>query len=79
MFKRALGFVAAATMSTSAVMAQSAAPLSVAPAVRASADTGEESELTGAPLVPILVFAAIIIGGVLLATGVFDDDDSVSP
>ncbi len=41
---------------------------------RAAAPTGHESELAGSWL-PIILALAIVAGGVLLAAGVFDNDD----
>jgi len=41
---------------------------------RAGAEAGD-SELTGGSWLPPLLFGLIVLGGILLATGVFGDDD----
>jgi len=78
MLRKSLAFMAALSMSAAPVLAQpSAAPLSVA---RAGAATQDASELRGGNWFPPVLFALIIIGGILMATGViFDDDDPDSP
>jgi hypothetical protein len=78
MLRNSFAFLAALSMSAAPVLAQpSAAPLSVA---RASATTENGNDLTGGNWFPPVLFALIVIGGVLLATGViFDDDDPDSP
>jgi hypothetical protein len=78
MLRKSLAFMAALSMSAAPVLAQpSAAPLSAA---RAGATTQEQNDLTGGNWFPPVLFALIVIGGVLLATGViFDDDGPDSP
>ena len=78
MLRKSLAFLAALSMSATPVLAQpSAAPLSVA---RAGATGADGSDLRGGSWFPPVLAALIIIGGVLLATGViFDDDDPDSP
>ncbi len=79
MLRQSLAFVAAASMAVTPVLAQpAAAPLSVA---RAGASTADSSQLrSGADWFPALLFAAIVIAGILTATGIiFDDDDPESP
>ena len=79
MLRQSLAFVAAASMAITPVLAQpAAAPLSV---VRAGASTEDASQLrSGADWFSALLFAAIVIAGILTATGViFDDDDPESP
>nr|WP_294813260.1 hypothetical protein [uncultured Sphingomonas sp.] len=74
---RILGQVATAMAAlslaaTPAIAAQgSASKLSL----RASTDAENESDLAGAPIIAIIGVAAIIAGGVIIAT---DDDDSDS-
>lgn len=77
MLRHSLGFLAAVSMTAAPVLAQpSAAPLSVA---RASASTDEGNALNGGSWFPPVLAALIIIGGVLLATGVLFDDGPDSP
>ena len=78
MLRRSLAFLAAASMTAAPVLAQpSAAPLSVD---RAGATADQASDLRGGTWFPPALFALIIIGGILLATGIiFDDDDPDSP
>ena len=78
MLRKSLAFLGAVSMAATPVLAQSsAAPLSVA---RAGATTEEGSDLRGGNWFPPVLFALIVIGGILLATGViFDDDDPDSP
>lgn len=74
---RILGQVATAMAAlslaaTPAIAAQgSASKLSL----RASTDAEKESDLAGAPIIAIIGVAAIIAGGIIIAT---DDDDSDS-
>jgi hypothetical protein len=65
----------AVSMAGSPVLAQSAAPLSVA--ARASATTDDESELRGGFIIPLIAIVAVILG-VLAATG-GNDDAPTSP
>lgn len=70
-----------ALVATPALAQPSAQSLSIQPAVeRAGADMGDANALEGGGWIAPVLAAAIVIGGVLLATGVlFDDDDPVSP
>ena len=78
MLRKSLAFMAALSMSAAPVLAQpSAAPLSVA---RAGATTQDSNELRGGSWLPPVLAALIIIGGILLATGIiFDEDHPHSP
>ena len=78
MLRRSLAFAAAASLAASPVLAQpSAAPLSVE---RAGAVTGQSNDLRGgADWFPAILFATIVVLGVLTATGVIFDDDPDSP
>ena len=78
MLRHSLAFMAAVSMSAAPVLAQpAAAPLSVA---RAGAVTEDGNDLAGGSWFPPALAALIIIGGILLATGViFDEDDPDSP
>jgi hypothetical protein len=77
---RTLAAVAAASLAfgSSAALAQSAAPLSVAPAVeRAGADTTANNELRGTTgwIIGAIALGLIIWGAIEL----FDDDEPESP
>lgn len=76
MLRKSLAFLAAASLTVTPALAQSSASsLSLASSVRAG-PSAAESDLEGQSAFPMIAFAAIVIGGVLLATGViFDDDD----
>ena len=77
MLRKSLAFLAAASMTASPVLAQSAAPLSVA---RTGAAAENGSDLGGGSWFPPALFALIVLGGILMATGViFDDDDDDLP
>ena len=80
MVKKLLSVAASiALVTTPALAANPAASLAVAS--RAGADTGEGSEFigSGGGIAPFL-FIAVIVAGVLTATGtIFDDDDDGSP
>lgn len=80
MISRTLAAVAAASLAfgSSAALAQSAAPLSVAPTVeRAGADTASANELRGTTgwIIGAIALGLIIWGAIEL----FDDDDPDSP
>ena len=80
MISRTLAAVAAASLAfgSSAALAQSAAPLSVAPAVeRAGADTASANELRGTTgwIIGAIALGLIIWGAIEL----FDDDEPDSP
>jgi hypothetical protein len=71
MFAKSAALLAALSLAASPTLAQpSAQPLSIQPAAaRAGAPIHDGSQLQGSILPPIL-FLAIIVGGILLATGV---------
>jgi hypothetical protein len=82
MFGRSIALAAALSLAASPALAQaSAAPLSLQAARdRAGASMDGESELRGGSFLPPVLFAAIVIGGILLATGIiFDNDHPTSP
>lgn len=82
MFSRVLAPLACiALVSTPALAQTSAQALSVQPAVeRAGADMNGANAMEGGSWIAPVLAAAIIIGGILLATGVlYDDDDPASP
>jgi len=78
MLRRSLAFTAAMSLAATPVLAQpSAAPLSIE---RSGAAAEGSSDLRGgADWFPALLFATIIVLGVLTATGVLFDDDPDSP
>ena len=81
MFSRVFAGLAAVSLAASPTLAQAtAAPLSIQPAAveRAGAAPGD-SQLNGGSWLPPVLFAAIVIAGVLMATGVIFDDDPDSP
>ena len=70
-FKKAtVAAMLAASMASAPVLAQSAAPLSVA--ARAGATTQDENELRGGFIIPVVAVVAIILG-ILVLTGGGDD------
>ena len=82
MFSRTAAMLAALSLTASPVMAQaSAQPLSIQPAAaaRAGAPASDANDLNGGGWFPPALFALIVIGGVLLATGVLFDDDRDTP
>ena len=85
MVGKRLSMAAALALAAAPAFAQpSAAPLSLQPAaMRAAAPMDENgNHLDGGSWVPAILFVAIIVGGVLLATGVIGDnhhDRPVSP
>lgn len=75
--KAAVAAVIGLSMASSPVLAQSAAPLSVAQSVsRASASTQDENELRGGYIIPAVIIIAIIAGVVLLTSGGNDNPSS---
>lgn len=79
MFARSLALLAAASLSAAPALAQpSAQALSVQPAAARAGglDDSGASDLGGGSWIAPVLFAAIVIGGVLLATGVLFDDDN---
>lgn len=74
----ALAALSILTAGTTAATAQTAAPLSVAASARAGEST-DGSQLAGGSWFPPLLAGLIVLGGILMATGVlFDDDDTPS-
>ena len=74
----ALAALSVLTASTAAA-GQTAEPLSVTASARAGEST-DGSALNGGSWFPPLLAALIVLGGILMATGVlFDDDDPTSP
>lgn len=77
MIRKSLAFLAAASLAVSPALA---APSVSAPVSRAGPAAASSDLDGGASVFPIIVFAAIVVAGVLLATGViFDDDHPTSP
>lgn len=60
---------------SSGAVAQSAAPLSLAPATRAGADLEQPANIRGGFIIPTLVVIAVILGVYLLTK----DDEPTSP
>lgn len=79
MLRHSLAFLAAASLSVTPALAQSASALSIAPAAARAGPAESDSDLEGGSAIPMIAFAAIIIGGILLATGVIFDDDDDTP
>ena len=69
--------LAALSLAASPVLAQpSAQPLSLQPAMtRAGAPMQDANGIEGQNVFPVILFVSIIIGGILLATGVIFDND----
>ncbi len=81
MFRKSLVAFASAALIAVPVAAQNpAAALSVAPSVRAGASVEGNDQLEGGSIIAPILFAAIVVLGVLTATGTLfnDDQDSVS-
>jgi hypothetical protein len=76
MFGKPAALLAALSLAASPALAQpSAQPLSLQPALARSGATMQgSSRLEGGNIVPMVLFLAIIAGGVLLATGVIGDN-----
>lgn len=75
-FKKAtVAAILAASMASTPVLAQSAAPLSVAS--RSGATTQDENELRGGFIIPMIAVVAIILGILVLTGG--NDDGPTSP
>jgi hypothetical protein len=72
MFAKSAALLAALSLAASPALAQpSAQPLSIQ---RSAAPTAGGSRLEGQSVLPAVLFLAIILGGVLLATGVIGDN-----
>jgi len=76
MFGKPAALLAALSLAASPAFAQSpsAQPLSLQPAARAGAPIHGSSRLEGGNLLPEILFLAIVVGGILLATGVIGDN-----
>jgi hypothetical protein len=76
MFRKSAALLAALSLAAGPALAQaSARPLSIAPALeRSGAPIQGENRLEGSSIFPALLFVSILIGGVLLATGVIGDN-----
>lgn len=82
MIRKSLTFLAAAALAAAPAVAQSSASaLSIAPAIERAGPGSDDSELAGGIGFPVIFALAIVVAGVLTATGVIfdDDDDAVSP
>jgi hypothetical protein len=79
MIGKSLAALAGLSLAAAPALAQpSARSLSLqgaAGVTRAAAPTTRKSELAGGSWIPIILALAIVTGGVLLAAGVFDDDN----
>ena len=76
MFAKSTALLAALSLAASPALAQaSAQPLSLQPSLeRSGAPIQGENRLEGQNIIPEILFLAIIVGGVLLATGVIGDN-----
>jgi hypothetical protein len=81
MVGKKLALLASIALAAGPVFAEpSAQALSIQPAVaRAGAPEGESALDGGANWLPAILFAGIIVGGILLATGVIGDNDHDRP
>jgi hypothetical protein len=77
MFGKSVAMLAALSLAASPALAQaSAQPLSIQPALqRSAAPMDDGSRLEGGNILPPILFALIIVGGILLATGVIGDNN----
>jgi hypothetical protein len=77
MFGKSAALLAALSLATSPALAQtSAQPLSLQPTLeRSGAPMQSGSRLDGQNIIPAILFVAIIVGGILLATGVIGGND----
>jgi hypothetical protein len=73
MFAKSAALLAALSLAASPALAQSpsAQPLSIQ---RSAAPMADGSRLEGQNIIPMILFLAIVVGGVLLATGVIGDN-----
>ena len=77
LMKAAVAAAIGLSMTSAPVLAQSAAPLSVAQSVaRSGATTEDESELRGGYIIPAIIIIAVIAGVILLTGG---NDNPSSP
>jgi hypothetical protein len=78
---KSAALLAALSLAASPALAQaSAQPLSLQPALERSAAPMESgSRLEGQNILPLILLAAILTGGVLLATGVIGHNDHRPP
>ena len=73
MFAKSAALLAALSLAASPALAQpSAQPLSIQ---RSAAPVQDGSRLDGQNILPAILFLAIIVGGILLATGVIGHND----
>jgi hypothetical protein len=73
MYGKSAALLAALSLAASPALAQaSAQPLSIE---RSGASVQDGNRLDGQSILPAILFLAIIVGGVLLATGVILDND----
>ena len=77
MFGKTAALLAALSLAASPALSQpSAQPLSLQPAfARSGAPMQGSNRLEGGNLVPAILFLAIVVGGILLATGVIGDNN----
>jgi hypothetical protein len=72
MFRKSAALLAALSLAASPALAQpSAQPLSIE---RSAAPMADGSRLEGRNVLPPILFLAIVVGGILLATGVIGDN-----
>ena len=77
MLKAAMAAAIGISMAGSPVLAQTAAPLSIAHSVgRTGATTDDESELRGGYIIPAIIIVAVIAGVILLTSGGNDNPSS---
>lgn len=77
MFAKLLAPIVGAALVATPALAQSASALSAQPAaIERAGSSGKGSHLEGGGWIAPILAAAIVIGGILLVAGVFDDDDA---
>ncbi len=77
MFKKSLLAFASVALVAAPVAAQNpAAALSIAPSARAGASVAGNDQLEGGSIIAPLLFATIVVLGVLTATGTLFDEDN---
>ena len=80
MLRNSIAFGVAMALSASPVLAQpSAQSLSIQPTVERTGAPEGSSQLDGQSWLPAALFGLIVLGGILLATGVLFDDDDATP
>lgn len=76
MIRKSLAFLAAASLAVTPALAAPSMSAPVAPSVERAGPADASSDLNGgASVFPMIVFAAIVVAGVLLATGVIFDNN----